>query len=299
MADQTAVIPVPVRTPLFKGAGNLDRTWILFFEQLLKLLNQSSSSSSTGGGTTTTTGLIPVHEVPTGPINGSNVSFQLSYVPVNGWLVLMLANSLQSSETVDYTLTGNVITLNSAPEVGDTLKAWYFSGDAPAGTVPLAHPVSGYKHRVYLATLSPATWTVPSTWDPANNRVECIGGGGGGDGGQASGGGGGGGYGSKQNLALTPGSAMSYQVGAGGHFANGGDTWFGGSNIGTCLVGAHGGARGLGGAGGAGGTGIGTLTYQGGDGGSASGLNFQGSGGGGGAAGPNGPGGSGGSAPGV
>jgi Salmonella virulence plasmid 65kDa B protein/Insecticide toxin TcdB middle/N-terminal region/FG-GAP-like repeat len=162
--------------------------------------------------------------------------------------------------------------------------------------------------RLYLT--SGATWTVPTDWNNAINKIEVIGGGG--NGGVAyynsGGGAGGGAYSSISSLALTPGLSVSYNVGlggTGGYNAPGGNTWFNGTSLSSASVSAQGGQGGgndsttccsvaPAGPGGSASAGIGTVKYSGGNGG---GGEFGG-GGGGGAAGPSGPGRTGGQAPG-
>lgn len=94
-----------------------------------------------------------------------------------------------------------------------------------------------------------STWTVPDDWNSAANTIECIGAGGGGYGnGTASSGGGGGAYSRSSNLKLTPGTVVSYRVGAGGpgnsQTVNGGDTWFNGTGLSSASVSAEGGFSG-------------------------------------------------------
>lgn len=160
---------------------------------------------------------------------------------------------------------------------------------------------------VVLATSGTGQWVVPDNWDPNNNSIEVIGGGGGGSKDQNSGGGGGGGaYAKVINVALTPGSTITYQVGAGAdEQQSGGDTWFNrtsGSattcNASTMLVCAKGGTgtnNQAGGAGGQASASVGQVKYSGGNGGTKNGCLFQecgsdGGSGGGGAAGPYGAG---------
>jgi hypothetical protein len=125
-------------------------------------------------------------------------------------------------------------------------------------------------------------WTVPWNWNSNTNTVICIGGGAGGNGGSANGGGGGGGARAvSTNLNLTPGSNVSFQIGAGGASgSSGGDTSF---NSGAIIAkGGSTGSNGTGGAGGSAASSTGTTKYSGGNGGNASAGN---GGGGGGAAG--------------
>jgi hypothetical protein len=193
-------------------------------------------------------------------------------------------------------------------------------GNTPPPPPPPPPPPTPVTLTVFLT--SGNTWTVPSNWISTNNSIEVIGGGGGGGGvnggyTDGGGGGGGGGYARITNLALTPGSTVSYNVGAAGaageHYNNGGaggNTWFNGASY-PGSVGATGGGGGAYGsgigptaAGGAGGSGSGQVVYVGGSGGtSVPGICDEiygtciyfgsGGGGGGGAAGRNGNGGAG------
>jgi hypothetical protein len=156
-----------------------------------------------------------------------------------------------------------------------------------------AHP-----SRVQFLTVeSGTTWKVPSDWNNANNQIECIGGGGGGvdsSGSQGAGGaGGGGGYSKANNLVLTLGADITFQVGAGGARAGsgssagaGGDTFFNGTGVTAASVGAKGGAGANGTVGGAGGTPDGSGQTQFGGGSGGNGGAKGGGPGGGGAAGP-------------
>lgn len=206
-------------------------------------------------------------------------------------------------------------TLTASPNPvvsGNTTTLSYTSTSATSGSIdngvePLA-TTSGASKKIFITAGS--SWTVPSDWNNANNTIEVIGGGGGGAAGQAApvysgGGGGGGAYAKHSNVVLTPGAAVTYQVGTAGAVSTaGGDTYFCninsncGSISGTAVVA---GAKGGGGAsthsGGA--SGSSTLSigdtgtvFAGGKGGSGW---AAGGGGGGGAAGPSGAGGKGGS----
>ena len=130
-------------------------------------------------------------------------------------------------------------------------------------------------NKVYLT--SGTSWTVPNDWNSTNNKIEVIGGGGGGGTGTTRGpGGGGGAYSKVSNLALSPGTSVTYAVGIGGGAnTTGGDTYFCNS-VSNCAsisgtavqVGAKGGTGGNGAggtaAGGAAASGIGTTKYSGG-----------------------------------
>lgn len=67
----------------------------------------------------------PVAEVPTGTINGSNVTFTLANTPAAGTLLLQY-NGQVLQPGVGYTITGATITMTTAPATGDHLYANYW-----------------------------------------------------------------------------------------------------------------------------------------------------------------------------
>jgi hypothetical protein len=154
---------------------------------------------------------------------------------------------------------------------------------------------------IYLT--SGSSWMVPSDWSSSANTIECIGAGGSGASlySQNYGGGGGGAYSAVANLALTAGAMISYGVGIGGASVTGGgaggnaggNTWFNGTSLAACSIGAQGGQGGStsgslpAAPGGQASAGTGATKYSGGNGGAP---NLYGGSGGGGGAGANGPG---------
>lgn len=80
----------------------------------------------------------------------------------------------------------------------------------------------------HILLTSGTTWTVPDDWNSANNTVECIGSG---ADGATSGGGGGGAWARKNNIALTPGATVSYQIGTPSATQSITDTWLGSTAI--------------------------------------------------------------------
>ena len=79
-------------------------------------------------------------EVPAGPVNGSNLSFTLSAVPVPATSLYLYQNGVLQKAGQDYTLAGNTIQFlaGSTPQTGDTLLASYRV--TPSGT-PNGPPV--------------------------------------------------------------------------------------------------------------------------------------------------------------
>ncbi len=67
------------------------------------------------------------NEVPTGSINGINVTYTLANTPNLGRLMLFLNGVLQRPGGEDYSLSGVTITMETAPESGDQLLSWYMA----------------------------------------------------------------------------------------------------------------------------------------------------------------------------
>ena len=65
-----------------------------------------------------------VREEPTGLVDGSNATFTLANTPVAGSEEVYL-NGLLLNEGVDYTISGNTITMITIPETGDYLRVSY------------------------------------------------------------------------------------------------------------------------------------------------------------------------------
>jgi len=63
-------------------------------------------------------------EIPSGTVNGSNVTFTLAHTPTAGSLHFYL-NGVRLRPTTDYTLAGATITMVAAPQTGDWLYADY------------------------------------------------------------------------------------------------------------------------------------------------------------------------------
>jgi len=67
-------------------------------------------------------------EIPTGNVNGVNLSFKLAHTPNPNASLLLILGGLVLSHTAnipDYTLTGNTITYVTAPGSGATHEAFY------------------------------------------------------------------------------------------------------------------------------------------------------------------------------
>lgn len=94
-------------------------------------VNGAAPSSFSGSYTDLTnkpTIYTPVKEVPSGSVNGSNVTFVLTSAPaVAGTEQVFLNGLLQfAGATEDYTISGDTITFNTAPDAGWKLVVCYF-----------------------------------------------------------------------------------------------------------------------------------------------------------------------------
>lgn len=66
------------------------------------------------------------NEVPSGTINGSNVTFTLAAAPLSARLLLFRSGLLmRPGAGNDYTLSGSTITFATAPETGENILAFY------------------------------------------------------------------------------------------------------------------------------------------------------------------------------
>lgn len=66
-----------------------------------------------------------VQEVPSGTINGVNVTFTLANTPEDALSVLLFVNGIFQRRTTDYTISGATITFVSAPRVGQDVYSVY------------------------------------------------------------------------------------------------------------------------------------------------------------------------------
>lgn len=80
----------------------------------------------TSAGTLIDSGTI-VQEAPAGTVNGSNVTFTLSFTPLNLNLVDLKLDGvvLEQGAGKDYTISGATITMLTAPVAGQSLLALY------------------------------------------------------------------------------------------------------------------------------------------------------------------------------
>jgi len=66
-----------------------------------------------------------IYENPVGTINGVNDDFTMTYSPNPTNSLVVILNGQVLSETEDYTLIADILTLNTAPPTGSLLKVQY------------------------------------------------------------------------------------------------------------------------------------------------------------------------------
>lgn len=74
---------------------------------------------------TTFPGTFVENMVPVGTVNGINVTFTLSDTPIAGSVKLYINGIRLKAAGVGYSISGNTITMVTAPETGDILLADY------------------------------------------------------------------------------------------------------------------------------------------------------------------------------
>lgn len=108
-------------TIIYDQTSNITNLWDNYFTNL-NVTNLTVDNITINN---TTIGLLRSgDEVPTGTINGINVTFTLAHTPTIGSLSVKI-NWLGAKETTDYTITWNIITFTTAPIFWDTLRVKY------------------------------------------------------------------------------------------------------------------------------------------------------------------------------
>jgi hypothetical protein len=109
-----------------QGTANADTTWLSTADQggTLNTTAITWTNPITTGGYTTAN--FVDKEIPSGAINGANVTFTLANTPTSGSEHAYLNGVLQESGAGnDYTITGAVITYLTAPLTGEKLRVSY------------------------------------------------------------------------------------------------------------------------------------------------------------------------------
>lgn len=128
------------RTAIINQSGQIDGA----AGNLSDCVQVDGSSGPCGSGG----GILPSFsdgEIPVGAVNGSNVTFTLSFAPSPVLSLDLYQNGLLLKPGADYSLAGNVITffLAATPQTGDLIQASYRYADPnnPLGTLTAAQVI--------------------------------------------------------------------------------------------------------------------------------------------------------------
>lgn len=129
--------------------------WLEKLVRVARIGRPPQQITGESGGGTTPGGVGGWSERPSGSMNGTNTVFTLAAAPSPSTALILAINGVVLRPGVDYTISGNTITLNTAPLSTDWLRAWYDLGysnnaEEPTNTSPLggiytvsAAPLSG------------------------------------------------------------------------------------------------------------------------------------------------------------
>lgn len=145
--------------------------YIKWMEGLIRTIGSGSAGS--GGGSQSSSapaqpGLQVIREIPSGTLNGSNVTFTLTFKPQPPWAVWLMLNGVLQHELgsiPDYSLSGLTITFTVAPKSTDELTCIYFI--ANAGLAPLHATPNVYSTGPYQSDGQVDThWVLSQSPDP-------------------------------------------------------------------------------------------------------------------------------------
>ncbi len=111
----------------------MDRNEQDFFKQIKEMDRRLRVLEKVAGGGSAASGnFFVAGEIPTGDIDGANVTFTLVSVPTGGSVELFL-NGQRQTETVDYTISGDTVTMTNPPETGNILRVNYIVAGTGSG----------------------------------------------------------------------------------------------------------------------------------------------------------------------
>lgn len=102
---------------------------VSYLEKLAEIARIGPPSTGVAGNASSGSGSGSIIlETPKGIKDGVNTLFWLTYQVMPPESLRLTVNGVIQNPCADYTLVDNVITFATAPDVGDTLLAWYFHG---------------------------------------------------------------------------------------------------------------------------------------------------------------------------
>lgn len=139
---RTAFLEYDVRCTSLERAGAPRTSWMESLVRMARIGRPPQQITGTSGGGTVPGGVGGWSEQPSGLMNGTNTTFTLASAPSPSAGLVLALNGLILRPGTDYSLSGQTITLTSAPASTDWLRAWYdfgyiYNAEAPTNTSPL------------------------------------------------------------------------------------------------------------------------------------------------------------------
>lgn len=116
---------------------------------------------------------ISVREVPTGLVNGSNVTYTLSETPTSTEHISVFIDGNFQNDT-EFSVTTNVVTMTTAPALGQSIFVWY----SHSGTIPSVAGVENIEYHTVTGGEATAKQFTMSATAAASSKVlvDVIGG---------------------------------------------------------------------------------------------------------------------------
>ena len=102
------------------------------------VINITGDGGASGGGGSGVSTSNVIHQEDTFSGDGSTVAFTLTSSAARSNTMVVLDGLIQFY-TTDYTLSSNILTMTVAPEVGETLKVFYFQGGSSLSSNVIYH----------------------------------------------------------------------------------------------------------------------------------------------------------------
>jgi hypothetical protein len=113
---QPALAP-PVNRALGQQLSNVDECLETLFTELRHIGSGATAPTGSAG--------LTVREIPTGVIDGSNLTFTLAHIPIADSEQVFLNGLLQEARGIDYSISGASVTFLMPPLAGDRVLVTY------------------------------------------------------------------------------------------------------------------------------------------------------------------------------
>jgi hypothetical protein len=142
VAAAQSFLEFDVRCTSTERAGAARTAWMESVVRMARIGRPPQTITGTGGGGSVPGGVGAWSERPSGSMNGVNTTFTLASAPSPTAGLILALNGLIMRPGVDFTISGQTITLVNAPSSSDWLRAWYdfaylYNSETPTNTSPL------------------------------------------------------------------------------------------------------------------------------------------------------------------